>query len=268
MQKNDKPYQRVELKCCRARSQTVFKVSYGFIRAILVCMLAGSWLTVVHAAEGDVPATLVYFEESEPGVGSYQVRYVLNQTHLRIDDGEQSDGFVLFERETGTIYSVSHRNRSVLEVPPDKDAVPAEILAREKQLSVRELVDKGEPPPAIGGKPVSLFSLGTASETCVSYSVAVGLLPDAVGMLKAYRQALAHNSRRKLINQPPEYLTDCMIINDVFAAKRYLGHGFPVMVRKHDGATRILAGYEISRDVNAALFQLPPTYRVIGVGLR
>jgi len=64
--------------------------------------------------EEPVTVTLLNFQEQEAGVEPYPLRVLVNKHFLRFDDGYDASDFMLMERDTQTIYSVSHEDQSIL----------------------------------------------------------------------------------------------------------------------------------------------------------
>lgn len=244
----------------------VHDIQKKFIGCLLLALFGLVFVASFANAEEKNMATVLYFEQSEPDIEPYQVRYIITNQFLRIDEGRASDGYILFDDKKNTIFSVSHNNKSVLKVAPDDHAVPDSVLTLEKNLKLEEKERSDIKLPMIGVHQVIAYELSGGQSICTEYSVAEKLLPEVIPMLLRYEKVISKNSRRNLINQPKEYLTDCMLINDIFAAGKYLQRGFPVMLAKKDGLRRLLINYNAKQEIEGSLFSLPAGYRVFEAG--
>jgi len=65
-----------------------------WVRSVLLVVL----MIGLSACGGAKPTVELEFVEQESGVDPYNVRMLVNEHFLRIDEGEGSEGFVLFDR--------------------------------------------------------------------------------------------------------------------------------------------------------------------------
>jgi len=200
-------------------------------------------------AEGDL---VLHFQESEPGIDPYPVRMLVTQAYLRIDDGVDSGGFVLYDRAARQIFSVSHDTRQVLYIEHRAIEIepPHELVYEEHESSDPQA-------PTIGGRAPVHYEFLTNGELCHEVVAVDGLLEDARLALVEYHLTLAGEQAANLNKTPAEYQTDCMLANLVFASTRYLEHGFPIQERTHDGYMRALVDYELDAQIAPELFELP-----------
>ncbi|MBE9568324.1 MAG: hypothetical protein IMF14_06480, partial [Proteobacteria bacterium] len=54
------------------------------------------------------------YSEREPGVDEYETQMLFSKRYIRIDEVGENSGFIIYDDEDKTIYSVSHLDRSVL----------------------------------------------------------------------------------------------------------------------------------------------------------
>jgi hypothetical protein len=231
-------------------------------------LLAGIWLlsaaSAVWAAAdkaggetaGPGPATVLWFDEREPGVEPYRTRMIVVRDFVRMDDGADTDDFVLFDRRTGTIHSVSHEDRTVLEVP-------AREVQREPpyELELTEFRQPQEDAPKIAGRTPEHLVFNVNGQTCYEVVAVPDLLEDAVVALRQYHRSLAGEQAQTLDWTPPEMQTPCMLANVVFHPARHLAYGFPIQEWDYRGYVRALSDYREGVTVEADLFRLPEDYR-------
>ena len=203
-------------------------------------------------AETQAGDLVLHFQESEPGIEPYSVRMLITRSHIRIDDGFDESGFVLYDRATRTIYSVTHEDRQILRIDyrPVTIVPPRELVHTQNESSDPQA-------PTIDGKVPVHYELLTNGQACHDVVAVPGLLEEARVALIEYHDALAGEQAANLFKTPPEYQSDCMLSNLVFAPSRYLEFGFPIQERTHDGYLRALVDFERGADLSPELFVLP-----------
>ncbi len=202
------------------------------------------------------PATVLWFEEREPGVAPYRTRMIVVRDFVRMDDGGAEDDFVLFDRRSGAIHSVSHEDRTVLDVasrPVERKPPYA--------LELTESRDPVEDAPKIAGRTPEHLRFEVNGTLCYEVIAVPGLLDDAVVALRQYHRSLAGEQALTLDWTPVEMQTPCMLANVVFHPARHLAYGFPVQEWDYRGYARALSDYREGVEVNPGLFQLPEGYR-------
>lgn len=219
---------------------------------LFFCML---WITSASHATPTAPATLLFFAEHEPGSEPYRTRMIITAGFVRLDGGENSEDFILFDRADGAIYSVSAVERRILVIPPR--AVDARPPADFRHEVVRDSATY----PAVQGHKVSRYELLTNGRRCYDLYAAKGLLPDALAALRQYRQALAGQQAQTLASMPADVQSPCDLANNVFLPARHLQHGFPVRLEDMTGRKLELMDYVTQFRAPAAMFRLPPGYK-------
>ncbi len=209
-------------------------------------------------------STLIWFQERESGTDFYLVRMIANKHYLRIDDGEQSTGYVLFNRDQKTIYSVDHDNQSVLVLSGKAIKVDKPKMF---ELTEEELSSEGS--PQIGDNRVKIHRLYTNKQLCFEVASAAGLLEDAVDVLREFHRALAAEQAVVMRHMPKDLASDCDLSDMVFAPDRHLRFGFPVRQQDYNGKLRELRDFDSNYQADPRLFELPMEYRRITTeGLR
>ncbi len=206
-------------------------------------------------------ATVLHYEEQEAGTDRYATRMLFTQRYLRIDDGAGAgeDDFLLFDRDTRTIYSVTAGEKSILVIA--RAAAPGRApLALEHQV-----VEQSDRVPPVAGKAVRHYRLLTNGRTCYDLYAADGLLPQVVALWREYREALAAEQARTLAWTPASLQTPCTLANSIYAPARHLAHGLPVRYADADGRVGELTDYRSDVAVDASLFELPAGYTRITI---
>lgn len=212
-------------------------------------------MAMVSCSEPTTPATVLYFIEHEPGAEPQRTRLLIIAGFLRMDGGIHDEDFLLFDRDRGTIYSVSGAERQILVIPPRP--VDARPPADFRHRMERDRASY----PAVGSYTVVHYELLTNGQRCYDLYAAAGLMPEAVAALRQYREVLAGQQAKTLSLAPPGVLSDCDMANNVFLPARHLEHGFPVRLTDMTGKTSELVDYDAKFRATAAMLRLPAGYK-------
>lgn len=217
--------------------------------------LAAIMLTAV--AEPDaVSATVLLWQERETGIAPHSTRMLVSKQYLRSDDGRDTADFMLFDRQTRRIYSVSHSERSILVI--EADAIPGEAGP---QPDFKESLQPDPKAPKISGLAASQYQLSSGDQKCLQATLVPGLLPGVIEALREMQGVLAARQYRDLTKTPEEFRTPCFLANYVYAIDRHLQAGFPVVELRQDGWQRMLLDYRSDQMIASDRFQLPQGYR-------
>lgn len=209
---------------------------------------------VAGAAVADTAVELTY-DDFEPGVEVARSRVLVTERWLRWDDGIDEGDYVLFDRQSNELFSVSHGDQSVLHVPRGKDlpAVP-ESLSITRQPS-------GSPAPKVGDHEIKSYEVQAMGQVCAAFSVAPELLPDAAAALRAYQMTLARSSLSRLSATPAEMHTPCFLGNNIYGVDLRYSAGLNIAERRADGRGRLLADFREGVKIAPILFTLPDYVR-------
>ena len=199
--------------------------------------------------------TLLTYQEQEAGVEPYPLRIFITEDFLRFDDGYDESDFMLMERDTQTVYSVSHEDRSILVLAdyPAADPAPTEIVLTEERS-----VDAAAPKVA-GTQPVYIRFLASG-ETCYHAIVVPGLLEQASTALADYATVLGNRQFSDMASVPEDMRTPCFLSRYVYTPARHLRHGLPISEWDEGGYRRTLVDFRENETLDAELFQLPEGY--------
>jgi hypothetical protein len=210
---------------------------------------------LVSCSNPTTPAAVLYFVEQEPGVEPYRTRMIVTAGFLRMDEGQDSQDFLLFDRADGSIYSVSSAEKQVLVIRPR----PVELKPPAK-FTHRVVTDPAAF-PAIEGRKVTHYELLTNDMRCYDLYAADGLLPGVVVALREYRLILAGQQALTAALTPPEMQSPCDLANNVFLPVRHLEHGFPVRLADMTGRTTELVDYKTDFRATSDMLRLPAEYK-------
>jgi hypothetical protein len=202
-----------------------------------------------------VAATMLLYQEQEPGADTYPLRMLITEDFVRSDDGVEAASFLLYDRRDKVLYSVSReerRSRVIQDTPFDR-RLP-ETLRFEDQLSLAQEA------PRIDGRPVYAYSLLSDGNVCQQSMVVPGFLAEAGKAIIEVRDLLAARQYRDLDKTPEELRTACFLANYVYAPGRNLERGFAVQESNNAGLHRLLVDYKLEFNSDPRLFELPAGY--------
>lgn len=211
------------------------------------------------SGEEFLPATVVYFEEAEPGIDPYPVRMIVTKRWMRIDNGRDDDDFLVFDRSELKISSINRMDQSVFLVKPDAKEIPSEGQPKIE----RETYADADMPTLEGVKPTHK-SISVGDKLCRDTVAVQGMMPDVVDASKEYLTTLSLQQFQLLNKTPPEMRDPCMLVNLIYRPTEHLSDGFPVRESDYRGFVRELTGFEELK-VPPRLFEVPQEFKVVEI---
>lgn len=217
-----------------------------FFLFVLCALTTGN----TYAARG----TVLEFNEQEAGTDVYPTRTLVTPDYLRIDDGEGSADFVLFDRKARIIYSTNTTDRRILVIRwrDRRDVMPSPL--ENTVVPVKVAI------PSVSGFAIHRYRLFTAGTQCYEVDTAAGMLPEALAAMKEMARVLAVEHGESLESLPQNAYPVCDVVSNVYAPTRHLDMGFPVRATDHNGRIRQLTNYRMDVELKDALFVLPSGY--------
>ena len=228
----------------------------NMLMRLLGCALLG--LVPLGPALGQTAATVVWYQEQEPGIQAYPVRYIVTPGYMRSDDGRDDGDFLLYDRKQRKIYSVARDNRTVLEID---GSAPAPQVPDGLSISVREHQD--EKAPLVSGRAPLELELVAQGQVCHSAVVVPGFLELVRTALQEYNQALAVQQLRILDRTPKDFQTPCFLSRYLYASDFHFARGMVLADWNESGDRREMTSYKTAVPIDDSLFVVPGDYRVI-----
>lgn len=230
--------------------------------AVLLVMLGGSGSFVVASeAEGQVDASVLWYEEQEQGTDVYPVRILVTDNYLRIDDGADESDFVLLIRRTKLLYSVSHEEQTTLQIEHHAPGV-----SMPDSLKLSEEVQTDADAPAIGGNKPRHVRLMANGAVCYEVVTVPGLLKEVAVALAEYERALGDRQLNNLQDVPEEMQTPCFLSRYAYAPDRRYLQGLPIQEWDETGYRRALVNYSEASSISTTLFEVPAAYQLYHIG--
>jgi len=213
------------------------------------------------ASCADHKDTLVVFMEKEAGIDAYQTRMIITKEYVRVDDGEGSKSFVLFDRLKKVVYSINPEEKSVMSVHAktfkegEKVEPPIELKHSSKEIPTMKDA------PTIESESAKHYQLMTNNEVCYDVVSIKSLMPHVVTALKEFHQHMATDSMTTFNNMPADLHNACDMTLTTFKPTRQLDFGFPIQEWDNRGYMRSLVDYNADYKVDPALFVFPEGYK-------
>jgi hypothetical protein len=223
---------------------------------LLLVLLAGACART--DGEEQAIVTLLNYQEEEAGIEPYPLRILVNERYLRFDDGYDASDFMLMDRDSQTIYSVSHEDRSILVL----SGYPAAAAAPEG-IVLTEARDVDPAAPEIAGKQPVYIRFMANGTVCYHAVMVPGLLDQVSAALAEYAIALGNRQFSDMTSVPDEMQTPCFLSRYVYTPARHLRNGLPISEWDEEGYRRTLVDFREGEAVPADLFVLPDGYERI-----
>ncbi len=233
-------------------------------RVLLTGMLVMALLSGCNKTEQEqakYTSVRISFVEYEKYVEPYPTRLIVTNKFMRFDDGEGSLSYILFNRDTDTIYSVNNDERTVMAVKYKEIELepPFELELEERNLGTLE-----DAPEIQGMQPLH-YEFSANGEVCYNVVAVKELMPDVVDAMKAFKRVLASDSKVTFHTIPADLHNACDMSMSTFAASRHLKYGFPIQEWSVKGDGRTLVDYDENFQPDPALFVLPKDFQHFSV---
>ncbi len=194
----------------------------------------------------------LYFTEQEAGVPAYKTRIIVTDDFLRMDDGEESKDFILYDRKQRKISSITYDNQRIFEITHREIT-----LDKPDDLKWEHKEKEAESAPTIDGIKPSGHSFSANNQVCLQIMAAKGLLEKARVALMEYQTTLAGEHAVNLNKTPKNQQLACDTALSIFHATDSLKYGFPIVEWDSAGHHRQLTNYTENKDVSPDLFKIP-----------
>jgi hypothetical protein len=219
------------------------------------CSRSDDELPTPMQEDGMVSVDWLLYEEQEQGTGQYPVRILVSKHYLRFDDNYDASDFLLLDRRTHTLFSVSHEERSILviEGKPGKTSLPSNIDLTEER-------SEDDDAPTIGGHAPLHVRFMANNELCYEAIVVPGLMEMVAEALTEYAALLGLRQLDSLESFPEAMQTPCFLSRYIYRPARHYREGLPVREWDSEGYLRTLMDFGKKHSVSPGLFVLPDGY--------
>ena len=238
----------------------------GFLPTAILCAVLLTACGKSGEHTGTVPdnvtsVSVLSYDEREAGTDIYPVRVLVSKAFVRLDDGYAGSDYVLLDRQTKTVFSVSHEERSILVIENRKNNTP---LPADLVLTETRAADAGAPVIA-GQQPVQVSYLANG-ELCYQAVMVSAVMAAAVAGMAEYAVVLGERQLNHMDSVPESMRTPCFMSRYVYAPARQYRDGLPVQEWDSSGYFRTLTDFNEDAAVPAVLFELPAEYERFSPG--
>lgn len=225
---------------------------------IAVLLMTSSTVT----ADNNIGAYELIYQEQETGTDPYQVKFIVTDDYLRIEQLDDKSGYVIYDNKKRVVHSIAHQDKMVLIIPEYKYKKPD--LNKLVNVDYYVIPDA----PKISGKDIysyQVVSLSEPKEKCMDILLAEGLLQDVRKTLTDYQKILVGQQSRLLEATPEEYRSGCFLSDQVFNEGDYYEKGLPIQEWHSNGKSRLLLSYKKVK-VNPEIFHAEEGYQSYSLG--
>ncbi len=201
------------------------------------------------------------YVEREPGVDDYNVTLLISDRYIRVDDGGDKSGFIVYDDKEKIIYSVSHTNQSVLVI--NQHPFSAADSPVKAEVEYMQLADA----PTVSGKEIYNYRVHVADEaedTCLEVQLVENILPDARVLLQNYQTVIAGQQVLLTDNKLSEMQTGCYFLDQIYNTGAYYEKGLPIQEWHSNERSKILTSYDRVH-VETDKFIIPEKYKTFSV---
>jgi hypothetical protein len=218
------------------------------VATALILLSAPAWAEKVGSV-------MLMYQAHESGVAPYSSRILVTERYVRMDDGIDKGDYLIFDRQSRLISSVTHNDQTVFEIPPREITLesPIPLKRRSKQLQV-------ENAPTVGGRQPQQHQLYVNDTLCYNVVAVPGLMGDAVQALRDFRRVLAGEHAKALPDIPADMQQACDLALHTFHYDWQLQFGLPIQEWDEAGNGQVLMDYKQDFMVDESLFGLPENY--------
>jgi hypothetical protein len=207
------------------------------------------------SAYADVAATAFYYQEKETGVDVSHVRYLVTDNYLRIDDGNDADGFILFDQTKNTIYNINHNDQTAMEIKHHQWHLPD--FKFERKIETSKMTEA----PKVSGKIIERHQVFADDQLCTDVKYIPDLYVEEMKVFLQYQKILSGQQVKVLNNTPKDMQSPCFLVDQIYNDGAHYRKGLPVQIWHSRGYAKMLVDFK-QIQVEEALFVLPENYRV------
>lgn len=243
-------------------------------RTFTLPLLIAFALTVMLSACGTTgPATgakqkdeklsvfMVFSERERAGTPLFRSSMYVNDDYIYISDDSSDDGYILFDRQKQTIYSVSHSNKSIFVIKPKEIKIKSPIA-----IDYQAAAQPSSAIPKVSGRTATHYRYDANGEHCYdAVTLEKSFLPGVVKALKEYRMVLAGEHASTVLKMPKDTHEACDLAVNIFHATQHLDTGLPLREWDQKGYLKFMVDYKIGFNFDKNKLTLPADYRQFSV---
>lgn len=206
------------------------------------------------AVADKIKSLALFYAEVEQGTQAQNMRYIINDQFLRIDNGDDNADYILFDVNLKKIFSVNHDDQTILHIDKYKWTQPKFKF----DVNIEQAVLKGA--PKVQDKTVYAYHVKADNKTCTSVFLIKNIHPNEMNVLYEYQRVLSGQQVATLKNTPEEFQTPCFLVDQVYHAGEYYKLGLPLRIHFSRNYDKLLKDIKTG-EFDQHLFELPESYK-------
>lgn len=201
------------------------------------------------------------YVEREPGVDDYDVTMLISDRYIRVDDGNDKSGYIVYDDKEKIIYSVSNVEKSVLVI--NEHAFSETDSPVKSEVEYLQLADA----PTVSGKEIYNYRVHVEDEeetTCLEVQLVENILPDARVLLQNYQAVISGQQVKLTDNKISEEQTACYFVDQIYNRGAYYEKGLPIQEWHSNERSKILTSYKRVH-VDTDKFIIPEKFKKFSV---
>ena len=208
-----------------------------------------------------ISVTKLSYIEREPNVDNYGVTMFVSDRYIRIDEADETSGYIIYDDKNKIIYSVSHGDKSILVInqhvfsskeSPVKSATEYSLLGDAPKISGKNVFNyrvyvKGE-------------KVDSDEKTCVEIQLVENFLPKVTAMLQNYQKIVSGQQVKMVDNKVTEMQSACFYVDQIYNEGKYYKKGLPIQEWHSSGRFKALTSYKQTL-VASDFFSIPKNYK-------
>ena len=202
----------------------------------------------------EIQATVLLYEEKEQNTPSTNMRYIVTENNMRIDNGQPGDDYILYDRNPKKIFSINHNDKTILVI---KDNHWVKQRFKFKTEVMRKKLDQA---PKISGQILIDYWVKANDEVCSRFQLLPETFKKEMKVFYEYQKILSGQQVKSINHTPIEMQTPCFLIDQIYNDGAYYLEGLPVQEWHSRGYAKILKDFK-HEEVSQELFLLPEGYK-------
>ncbi|VAW58703.1 hypothetical protein MNBD_GAMMA08-751 [hydrothermal vent metagenome] len=219
----------------------------------IIYLLLMAFLINVSASAKGIKSLVLFYDEIEQGVGVQNMRYIINENYLRIDDGKDNADFILFDVKQKIIFSINHEDQTILKIENNSWQRPQLSF----EVDIKQQLMPGA--PKVFNQAVYSYVVNANDMACTQVSFVKDKYLKDMQVLYLYQQVLSGQQVATLKNTPKDMHTPCFLIDQVYHAGEYYKLGLPIHISYSRGYEKFLKSFK-EMELDKSLFIKPEKY--------
>ena len=203
---------------------------------------------------------MLMFTEMRPSEPEASVRMIITDEFLRMDEGPRSEDFILFNRQSKTIYNVVKDDQSILKIQPSEKILTAPfplrwVIKSETSQALMRTQNSNE-------ASATHYSYQLNDKPCYNMVTINNHLVETLDAMREYNRVLGNELKSNYREMEGQQCQEAILIFEPNIRYQY---GFPLREWSVYGYQRFLVDFKKDVIFPESLFVLPKEYKTITI---